>query len=121
MLTFLLTQHANLEIGNAKVLGSKMDKEVSMEAETGELSSCRNYLMEPRSVGKTMQKGKRLNEKRLEAEESGDYNFHDIKEVSSGTEAHRLGAVKKKFRKKSKKVLFQRGVVIFFQCLFFFF
>lgn len=54
---FLSTQHANLEIANAKVLSSKMDREGSMEADTGELSSCRNYLMEPRSVGKTMQKG----------------------------------------------------------------
>lgn len=111
-----------------------MDREGSMEADTGELSSCRNYLMEPRSVGKTMQKGRRLNEKKLEAGESGDYNFHDIKEACSGAEDHRLGAVRKKlemeilndkvsktcsqgFRKRSKKVLFQRGVLIFLQCL----
>ncbi|XP_019179816.1 PREDICTED: protein ALWAYS EARLY 3-like isoform X2 [Ipomoea nil] len=119
------SNHANLEIANAKVLSSEMDREGSMEVDTRELSSCRNYLMEPGSVGKTMQKGRRLNEKKLKAGESGDYNFHDIKEVCSGTEDHRLGAVRKKhemeilnekvsktcsqgFRKRSKKVLFQR-------------
>lgn len=115
-------------MANSKLLSSEMDEdEGSMEADTGEVSRNRTLL----ETGRTMQKGRRLSGRKLEIDDTGDNHFDDIKEACSGTEeGYRLGAVKGKhdkevagervsrasslgLRKRSKKVLFQRGMAVF--------
>lgn len=121
-------QHNVAEISNVKLLATDTDEEDlegSTEADTGELSRYK-----PRLIGATRQKGKKLEGRKNEIDNNYESHLDDIKEECSGTEeGQQLSAMRSKFdvevndtkisrspmqRKKSKKVLFGRGVSNFY-------
>lgn len=118
-------------MGNVKLLSNEVDgEEGSMEADTGELMRYKNELGESGTVDRTTQKRKRPYGRKLEVDDSGDNHFDDIREACSGTEeGQKLGAARgqlemeatneKNSRKRSKKVLFGRGMTMFCRLLFF--
>ncbi|KAI3469413.1 hypothetical protein Pfo_026076 [Paulownia fortunei] len=122
-------KHSVPEMANAKLLAADTDEEDlegSTEADTGELSRYKPYVMESVSIGTTGQKGRKLEGKKIEVDNNNESHLDDIKEECSGTEeGQRLGVMRGKFdvevndtkisrssmqsqRKKSKKVLFRR-------------
>jgi len=117
-------------MGDGKLLSNEVDEEEgSMEADTGELLRYKKDLTETGIISRTAQKGRKPYGEKLEVD-SGDNHFDDIKEACSGTEeGQRLDAVggklemeatnEKNSRKRSKKVLFGRGITKFCRLLFF--
>ncbi|KAM7488190.1 hypothetical protein LguiB_025674 [Lonicera macranthoides] len=126
--------HAGLEM----LIGSDMDEdglEGSMEADNGDSSRDKGYLMETRGVGPSVQKGRKHYGKKVEVDDSGSNHLDDIREACSGTEeGQNLGAGRGKFdievsdakisrsssggpRKRSKKALFRRDEVSAFDAL----
>lgn len=114
-------------MGHSKNVESDMedeDLEGSMEADTGDISAHRPYLKQSGRVC-TTNKGKKIDRKKLDVDDSTNNHLDDIKEACSGTEeGQRLGAARGKMnvdakvsksspqnsRKKSKKLLFGRGM-----------
>lgn len=105
------------------------DLEGSMEADTGDLSR-HGPFVKPR-VGTMVNKGRRIDRRKLDVDDSSDNHLDDIKEACSGTEEGQgLGASRGKLkidakisrsspqgsRKKSKKVLFSRGMQLSWKC-----
>lgn len=117
-------------MGDGKLLSNEVDEEEgSMEADTGELLRYKKDLTETGSISRTAQKGRRPYGEKLDVD-SVDNHFDDIKEACSGTEeGQKLGAARgqlemeatneKNSRKRSKKVLFGRGMTMFCRLLFF--
>jgi hypothetical protein len=97
------------------------DLEVSRKADTGELPWHRTYLKQSGQVGTLVQKGRSINGKKLDADDSTDNHMDDQTEIGQ-----RLGAVHEKLngdakfsrsslqgsRKKSRRFLFSRGMQI---------
>lgn len=125
-------QHNIAEISNVKLLATDTDEddlEGSTEADTGELPRYNPHLVESLSIGTTRQKGKKLEGRKYEVDTNIESHLDDIKEECSGTEEGQqlLSAMRRKFdvevndtkvsrsplqKKKSKKVLFGRGVIL---------
>ena len=121
-----------MELTSAK-LDSEIDEDGfegslgSMEADNEHFARDENYLMEIQDHGTAeARKGRTLNIKKLEGDDSVNNHLDDVKEACSATEGH-LSAFREKLefevmagkiarssshvsRKKSKKVLFTRGV-----------
>lgn len=122
-------QHNISEISNAKLLATDTDEEDlegSTEADNGELSRYKPHLIESVRTGAARKKGKKLEGRKSEVDDNDESHLDDIKEECSGTEEGQLlTAMRSKFdvedndtkvlrspiqRKKSKKVLFGKGV-----------
>ncbi|KAK4425827.1 protein ALWAYS EARLY 3 [Sesamum alatum] len=122
-------KHSVAELANAKPLAADTDEEDlegSTEADTGELSGYKPYMLESVSFPTTRQKGTKVEGKKIEVDNNNESHLDNIKEECSGTEeGQRLGATRGKFdvevndtktsrsfmqsqKKKSKKVLFGR-------------
>lgn len=113
-----------------KVGGSDMDEdglEGRMEPDNGDISRDKSYLMKTGSIGALSQKGRRLYGKKLEADSTKDNHLDEIREACSGTEEGQIVGVDRGksysevteaniarssqgLRKRSKKVLFRRGI-----------
>lgn len=114
-------------MASVKLVESDVDEEElegSMEADTGELSRYKTYLKQTGRVGSLVRKGGRFDGKKFDVDESSDNHLEDIREACSGTEeGQQFGAVRYSDarisrtshqgpRKRSKKVLFRRGMDI---------
>ncbi|KAL0388759.1 UNVERIFIED_CONTAM: protein ALWAYS EARLY 3 [Sesamum radiatum] len=106
-------------------MANEEDLEGSTEADTGELSGYKPYMMDSVNLS-TRQKGTKVEGKKIEVDNNNESHLDNIKEECSGTEeGQRLGATSGKFdvevndaknsrsfmqshKKKSKKVLFGR-------------
>ncbi|KAK3038983.1 hypothetical protein RJ639_027468 [Escallonia herrerae] len=121
--------HAGFEMNGAKLIDADIYEdglEGSMEADNGIFARDKSSLMERRSFGTLVQKGRRLPGKQFEVDDNGNNHIDDIREACSGTEGgQKVGQVKGKFdiettdakisrsssqasRKRTKKVLFTR-------------
>lgn len=118
-------------MANSKTLAADMgeeDLEGSTEADTGELSGYKPSMKESISVGTVKKKVRKLDGKKFEVDNNSENHLDDIKEECSGTEeGQRSSATRGKLDvevtntqisrssmqsqgKKSKKVLFRRGM-----------
>lgn len=111
----------------AAAMDEEEELEGSTDADTGELSRLKSSMMKLTSVGAVKEKGKKLKGKNYEVSNDSEHLLDELKEECSGTEEdQRFGAVGGNFhaevtktkisrssvpsqRKKSKKVLFERG------------
>lgn len=128
----LLIQQGATEIAQTKLLAADVeeeDLEGSTEADTGELSRYRPYMMDSGSIGVERQKDKNVERQKFD-DGNNENHLDDIKEECSGTEeGQRLNSIRGKLelddtdaktfrhtmqtqRKKSKKVLFGKGNAI---------
>lgn len=132
-------QNAESETISAKIHGSEMDDDAcelslgSTEADNADYAREKNYLRNIEGTGtvEVQQKGKRYYRRKPEVEESVNNHLEDTKEACSGTEeGQKLCDSRGKFeaeiadaktsrasikgpRKRSKKVLFGGGMMVF--------
>ncbi|KAL0367695.1 UNVERIFIED_CONTAM: protein ALWAYS EARLY 3 [Sesamum radiatum] len=124
-------KHSLVEMPNSKILDADMDEEDlegSTEGDTGELSGCKPSMKESISIGAVRKKVRKLEGKKFDVDNNNENHLDDIKEECSGTEeGQRFSATQGKLDaevtntqisrssmqnqgKKSKKVLFRRGM-----------